>query len=91
MTESTPAAKPADDVLYTELPDGESVLLHLGTEEYFGLNELGTAVWAALQVGDGLAQMIEETAAATGTPVATVTSDVDALLEQLVANGLATR
>ncbi len=30
---------------------GESVLLHLGTESYFGLNPLGTLVWQRLQAG----------------------------------------
>ncbi|MEZ5165231.1 MAG: PqqD family protein [Acidimicrobiales bacterium] len=46
MTMSFPGRPP--DVMATELPDGESVLLDLKTEAYFGLNELGTAVWSVL-------------------------------------------
>src|SRR5262245_10044461 len=36
-----------DDVLLSEL-DGESVLLNLRTETYFGLNESGTRMWTAV-------------------------------------------
>ncbi|HYN77929.1 MAG TPA: PqqD family protein [Lamprocystis sp. (in: g-proteobacteria)] len=38
------------DVLDQEV-QGESVLLHLGTESYFGLNPLGTLVWQRLRAG----------------------------------------
>lgn len=40
----------APDVLDQQV-QGESVLLHLGTESYFGLNPLGTFVWQHLQAG----------------------------------------
>ena len=36
-----------DDVLVREL-DGESVLLNLVTESYFGLDDVGTRMWMAL-------------------------------------------
>jgi hypothetical protein len=36
-----------DDVLVREL-QGESVLLNLNTESYFGLDDVGTRMWAAL-------------------------------------------
>ena len=38
------------DVLDQEV-QGESVLLHLGTESYFGLNAVGTLVWQRLRAG----------------------------------------
>jgi hypothetical protein len=38
------------DVLDQQV-QGESVLLHLGTESYFGLNPLGTFVWQRLKAG----------------------------------------
>jgi coenzyme PQQ synthesis protein D (PqqD) len=79
---------PSDDVLATELPDGESVLLDLKTEAYFGLNELGTAVWAALTGGSNLDRIAEETSAATETPVATVRADIETLLGDLRSRGL---
>ena len=36
-----------DDVLMREMA-GESVLLNLGSESYFGLDVVGTQMWAAL-------------------------------------------
>lgn len=46
----------ASDVLDQEV-QGESVLLHLGTETYFGLNPLGTRIWQWLQEGKSLAEI----------------------------------
>lgn len=37
-----------DDVLMQRLPDDESVFLNLATEQYYGLNATGTAMWLAL-------------------------------------------
>jgi hypothetical protein len=39
--------KISDDVLFQEL-EGESVLLDLTSEQYFGLNEVGTRIWQLL-------------------------------------------
>ena len=40
-------AKPSDDVLFQEV-SGEAVLLKLGSETYFGLDPIGTRIWALL-------------------------------------------
>lgn len=39
--------EPNDDVLFQEV-GGEAVLLNLGSESYFGLNEVGTRIWQLL-------------------------------------------
>ena len=44
MYKSNPA------VLFTDLGDGTSVLLHMGTRFYFTLNETGTKIWKTLEV-----------------------------------------
>lgn len=36
------------EVLMQSLPDDEAVFLNLATEEYYGLNATGTAMWRAL-------------------------------------------
>lgn len=46
----------APEVLDQEV-QGESVLLHLGNESYFGLNPLGTVVWQRIQAGMTLRQI----------------------------------
>lgn len=80
---------PSDDVLVTELPDGESVLLDLKTEAYFGLNELGTAVWAVL-AGDALLDdLVAATAQESGVAERQIRADIAALLAELVERGLA--
>ena len=38
-------ATPHPDVLSTTLQNGEAVLLHLGTNFYFSLNETGARIW----------------------------------------------
>lgn len=38
----------SSDVLVQQLPDGEAIFLNLATEEYFGLDPVGTAMYTAL-------------------------------------------
>lgn len=45
------------DVLCTALPNGESVLLHLGTQTYYSLNETGTHIWHLLGQGRTLEEI----------------------------------
>ncbi len=47
MTTLTSRVRIAEDVLFREL-EGESVLLHLDTGLYYGLDEVGTRMWTAL-------------------------------------------
>ena len=38
-------------MVFTELEDGEAVLLHMDTRQYFHLNETGATIWVQLQDG----------------------------------------
>lgn len=49
----------SDDVLFQEV-GGEAVLLDLASEQYFGLNPLGTRIWALLDGSTSL-QAVHET------------------------------
>ena len=40
--------RPHPDVLVQTLPDGEAVLLHMGSEVYFGLDPIGARMWETL-------------------------------------------
>lgn len=42
--------------LVRTLPDGDSVILDLESERYFGLDVTGTAMWDALTTGQSIAQ-----------------------------------
>ncbi len=46
----------ADDVLYQEV-GGEAVLLDLASEQYFGLDPIGTRIWLLLEGNADLARI----------------------------------
>jgi hypothetical protein len=74
-------------VLFREL-GGESVLLNLASESYFGLDEVGTAMWSALvehaSVADALPAILDRYDADGGV----VERDLIGLVERLVEHGL---
>lgn len=43
-------------VLFTDLDDGTSVLLHLDSKHYYTLNESGTLIWGALMQNEGVGE-----------------------------------
>jgi hypothetical protein len=49
MFTSPPAVQPDPDVVDTEIDDGETALLHLGTHTYFSLNLTGARIWRYLK------------------------------------------
>ena len=80
---------PHPDVVDTELDGNETVLLHLGTKQYFSLNATGGVVWRGLRDGLGLEAIATElqrrydvSAERAGRSVAAL---VDALVEQRLA------
>lgn len=77
-----------DDVLDQEV-QGESVLLHLGSESYFSLNKTGTLVWRCLRAGGTLGEAIAQLVASHQVDEATAERDARALVAALVAAGLA--
>ncbi len=85
-----PSADPS--VIYQKLDDG-AVLFAPETELYFGLNAVGALVWDLLPprtdsldaICANLAEVFPD------VPATTIRTDVEELLEQLVAEGLARR
>ena len=54
---------PDPEVVFTKLKNDGAVLLHLGTNQYFSLNETGTLIWELLKEGhtlDETSRQIEE-------------------------------
>jgi hypothetical protein len=83
-----PLPIPSPNVLTTEFPDGESVLLDLKTDAYFGLNRFGTAVWSTLAGDADLEALVTATSGETGEPAANIRTDIRALLKDLQSRGL---
>lgn len=80
---------PAADVL-AQTVAGESVLLDLKSEKYFGLNEVGTRVWTLLHETEDVKavrdRLLEEYAVAADQ----LDADLNDLLGRLLAAGLVT-
>ena len=79
---------PSERVLFTELPDGESVLLDLETEAYFGLNRLGTAVWMTLDDDGDVESIVSSTCESTDVDADVVRADIAELIAELARQGL---
>ena len=75
-------------VAYRELTDGSAVLLHLDSGAYHGLNDVGALVWGALQDRSTIDGVIDSIRGRFESAPPTLTSDVRAFVEGLVARGL---
>ena len=54
---TTNKAEPDSNVVSTTLKSGETVLLHLGTNIYFTLNETGSRIWNLMSEGSTLGEI----------------------------------
>ena len=76
------------DVLAQRLPDDESVFLNLATEQYYGLDATGTAMWAALTETGSVAAALERLTGEFDVDRDVLARDLHAIVERLVAQGL---
>ncbi|HSF92134.1 MAG TPA: PqqD family protein [Paracoccaceae bacterium] len=76
-----------EHVLFREL-DGEAELLDLKSQQYFGLNEIGTRVWTALQQGEELSALVEEIVGSYDAQAEQVRVDIDQLINELQSANL---
>ena len=77
-----------DDVLMQRLPDDESVFLNLATEQYYGLDPTGTAMWAALTETGSVEAALDRLLGEFDVDREVLSRDLDALVERLVGRGL---
>jgi hypothetical protein len=75
------------DVLVSEL-EGESVLLNLKTEVYFGLDQTGTRIWTELTKGGTIQDAYDRLCAEYDVDPERLRADLDALLEKLFSHEL---
>lgn len=80
-------AQPNDDVLFQEV-GGEAVLLNLGSESYFGLNEVGTRIWALLGEGNSLQDVFDILCAEYDVTPEQLQSDLLSLVDEMAKAGL---
>jgi hypothetical protein len=83
----TDKVKISDQVLSQEV-SGETVLLDLQSEFYFGLDKTGTRIWELLQAGLSIQDLIGKMLDEFEVDRQTLEADVNALLEKLLDAGL---
>jgi len=80
-------ASVAPEVLVSELA-GESVLLNLKSELYFGLDSVGTRMWAILIRAESIQAAFDELLAQYDVPADQLRSDLTELIQKLTDQGL---
>jgi hypothetical protein len=80
--------RPSPDVVFEQL-EGELVLVHLRTNRIYSLNRTGARVWELLGEGLNRTEVLEQLEREFVVARDEVEREVDALLEQLFAEGLA--
>ena len=77
------------DVISQEV-SGETVLLDLESEHYFGLDEVGTRIWQLARQTDDLATIYQTLLAEYDVPESRLQQDLDTLLAEISGLGLIT-
>ena len=88
--DNTPSHKvsvPAD-VLFRSLPDGESVILNLKTGTYFGLDDVGTRMWAALTDSESVQAAFSSLLDEYAVDAERLRRDLDEFVNRLAGRGL---
>lgn len=83
----TATIAPAPDVLHQEL-GGETVLLNLDNESYFGLDEIGTRVWQLLSETNSATAVVDRLFDEYEVGVEQLRLDVEKLITELLDAGL---
>ena len=77
----------SQEVLSQEV-NGETVLLDLDGESYFGLNEVGTRIWQLIQSGQTVAETLKTLSDEYDVSREQLETDVSELLDKLSEAGL---
>ena len=68
--------------------EGESVLLNLKSESYFGLDQVGTRMWNLLTTSDSIRSAYTTLLDEYDVPEERLRLDMQDLIEALISNGL---
>ena len=75
------------EALFQEV-SGETVILDLNSEQYFGLDEIGTRIWQLLQENADIQTAYETMLQEYDVEPETLKADVEKLLQELINAGL---
>ena len=77
----------SDHVLFQEI-EGECVLLDMATEQYFGLDDVGTRIWQILAADGDTEKALKKLKQAYAADEATLRTDLTKLVGELCEKGL---
>jgi len=76
------------DTVFAQEVDGEMVLLDMNSENYFGLDEVGTAIWQAMQEKENLKEVFEVLLEQYEVEEDILKKDLETFVEKLEESGL---
>ena len=76
------------DTVFAQEVDGEMVLLDMNSENYFGLDEVGTSIWQAMQEKENLKEVFEVLLEQYEVEEDVLKKDLVAFVEKLKESGL---
>ena len=91
MTELTKIKLKISPEVHSQEVGGETVLLDLNSESYFGLDEVGTRIWQLLQESGDMESIFETILGEYDVEAEQLSKDLDELVQKLVEAGLVER
>jgi len=76
------------ETVFAQEVDGEMVLLDMESENYFGLDEVGTAIWQAMQDKETLKEVFDVLLEQYDVGADMLKNDLSAFVGQLSESGL---
>ena len=76
------------ETVFAQEVDGEMVLLDMESENYFGLDEVGTAIWQAMQEKETLKEVFEALLEQYDVEEEMLENDLSDFVAKLVESGL---
>ncbi len=76
------------DTVFAQEVDGEMVLLDMNSENYFGLDAVGTDIWQAMQENESLADVLTVLLAQYEVEESVLKKDLLDFVEKLQESGL---
>lgn len=86
-SDGNPRAHKPEHVVMREV-ESEAILLNLETETYFGLDDVGTRIWAELLARESLEEALRSLENEFDVEPSVLRSDVDRLVAELSEHGL---
>ena len=76
------------DTVFAQEVDGEMVLLDMESENYFGLDEVGTSIWQAMQENADLSEVFKSLLGQYDVGEEVLENDLKVFVEKLQESGL---